>query len=72
LHVYYGLTLKSPDLESHSENKQSMITGTYYISNSEIMEKEKDYITYRFHLVSYQSLLLNTTLNYATNRTARS
>jgi hypothetical protein len=68
--VWFGLTIKSPDIDSSVNNTYPTIENTYYVVNSEVIAKEKDYITYRFVMVSYQSLLLHNSMNYATNKTA--
>lgn len=68
----FGLTIKSPDIDNSVNNKYLTIENTYYIVNSEVIAKEKDYITYRFMMISYQSLLLHNSLNYATNKTTGS
>ena len=67
--VQFGLTIKSPDIDKSVNDTQPTISNTYYIVNSEVIAKEKDYITYRFMMVSYQALLLHNTLDYATNKT---
>lgn len=64
-----GFVIKSPDLDNDISLRNTTLRNTYYLINTSVIDKGRDYISYRLTGIPYQSLLLHNTLNYSNNKT---
>jgi hypothetical protein len=61
--------IEAPDIETSFSLSNTRINNSYYLINTTVIDKGRDYISYRFTCIPYQSLLLHNTLNYSNNKT---